>query len=73
MNETAIVKIEEHRNEKVVCFSVDCIDPENEAWGGRWQNGVKRMYLTTLPEGMWEWHHMVITHRERNIKMHLNM
>lgn len=32
MNETAIVKIEEHRNEKVVCFSVDCVDPENEAW-----------------------------------------
>ncbi len=33
MNETAIVKIEEHRNEKVVCFTADCIDPENEAWG----------------------------------------
>lgn len=33
MNETAIVKIEEHRNEKVVCFTVDCVDPENEAWG----------------------------------------
>lgn len=33
MNETAIVKIEEHRNEKVVCFSVDCVDPESEAWG----------------------------------------
>ncbi len=33
MNETAIVKIEEHRNEKVVCFIVDCVDPENEAWG----------------------------------------
>lgn len=33
MNETAIVKVEEHRNEKVVCFTVDCIDPENEAWG----------------------------------------
>ena len=33
MNETAIVKIEEHRNEKVVCFTVDCMDPENEAWG----------------------------------------
>ncbi len=32
INETTIVKIEEHRNEKVVCFSVDCIDPENEAW-----------------------------------------
>lgn len=32
MNETAIVKIEEHRNEKVICFSVDCVDPENEAW-----------------------------------------
>ena len=32
-NETAIVKVEEHRNEKVVCFTVDCIDPENEAWG----------------------------------------
>ena len=32
MNETAIVKIEEHRNEKVVCFTVDCVDPENEAW-----------------------------------------
>ena len=27
MNETALVKIEEHRNEKVVCFSVDCFDP----------------------------------------------
>ena len=33
MNETAIVKIEEHRNEKVVCFNADCVDPENEAWG----------------------------------------
>lgn len=33
MNETAIVKIEEHRNEKVVCFTVDCVDPENKAWG----------------------------------------
>lgn len=33
MNETALVKIEEHRNEKVVCFTVDCVDPENEAWG----------------------------------------
>lgn len=33
MNETAIVKIEEHRNEKVVCFTADCADPENEAWG----------------------------------------
>lgn len=33
MNDTAIVKIEEHRNEKVVSFSVDCVDPENEAWG----------------------------------------
>lgn len=33
VNETAIVKIEEHRNEKVVCFEVDCIDPENAAWG----------------------------------------
>lgn len=32
MNETAIVKIEEHRNEKVVSFTVDCVDPENEAW-----------------------------------------
>lgn len=33
VNETAIVKIEEHRNEKVVCIEVDCIDPENAAWG----------------------------------------
>lgn len=33
MNETSVVKIEEHRNEKVVCFTVDCIDPENAAWG----------------------------------------
>lgn len=33
MNETAIVKIEEHRNEKVICFTTDCVDPENEAWG----------------------------------------
>ncbi|MDE5817840.1 MAG: hypothetical protein K2N41_08930 [Lachnospiraceae bacterium] len=33
VNETAIVKIEEHRNEKVVCFTVDCVDTENEAWG----------------------------------------
>lgn len=33
MNETSIVKIEEHRNEKVVCFTVDCVDPEHEAWG----------------------------------------
>ncbi len=33
MNETAIVKMEEHKNEKVVCFTVDCVDPENEAWG----------------------------------------
>lgn len=32
MNQTAIVKIEEHKNEKVVCFYVDCVDPENEAW-----------------------------------------
>ena len=32
MNETAIVKIEEHRNEKVVSFTVDCGEPENEAW-----------------------------------------
>ena len=29
MNETAIVKIEEHRNEKVVCFTVECVYPEN--------------------------------------------
>lgn len=33
MNQTAIVKIEDHKNEKVVCFYVDCVDPENEAWG----------------------------------------
>lgn len=33
MNETAIVKIEEHRNEKAICFTVYCVDPENEAWG----------------------------------------
>lgn len=33
VNETAIVKIEEHKNEKVVCFYADCVDPENEAWG----------------------------------------
>ena len=33
MNETAIIKIEEHRNEKVICFKADCVDPENEAWG----------------------------------------
>ena len=32
MNETAIVKIEEHRNEKVVSFYEDCMDPETEAW-----------------------------------------
>lgn len=32
MNETAIVKVEEHGNEKVVCFAVDCANPENEAW-----------------------------------------
>lgn len=32
MDEKDIVKIEEHQNEKVVCFHVDCVDPENEAW-----------------------------------------
>ena len=53
MNETAIVKIEEHRNEKVVCFTVDCVDPEMRHGVGC-QNGVKRMYLTALPEDMWE-------------------
>lgn len=32
LNKTALVRIEERRNEKVVCFSVDCVDPENAAW-----------------------------------------
>ena len=33
VNEAPIVRIEEHQNQKVVCFSVDCVDPESEAWG----------------------------------------
>lgn len=33
MNKTALVRMEEHRNEKVVCFSADCADPEDAAWG----------------------------------------
>lgn len=33
MNETAIVRMEEHRKEKVICFEVDCMDPEEKAWG----------------------------------------
>lgn len=33
VNETSIVRIEEYKNQKAVCFSVDCTDPENEAWG----------------------------------------
>lgn len=33
VNQAPIVKIEEHKNQKVVCFSVDCVDPETEAWG----------------------------------------
>lgn len=33
VNQTALVRIEEHRGEKVVRFSVDCVDPESAAWG----------------------------------------
>lgn len=33
MNEKQIVRIEEHKNEKVVFIDVDCINPETEAWG----------------------------------------
>ncbi|MDE7281187.1 MAG: AraC family transcriptional regulator, partial [Ruminiclostridium sp.] len=33
VNERAVVKIEDRRNEKVVCFDADCVDPEGEAWG----------------------------------------
>lgn len=33
VNETALVRIEEHHHEKVVCFSVNCVDPEDAAWG----------------------------------------
>ena len=33
VNQAPIVKIEEHKNQKVVCFPVDCVDPETEAWG----------------------------------------
>lgn len=32
MNEESIVRIEEHVEEKVISFDVDCTDPENEAW-----------------------------------------
>lgn len=51
MNETAIVRIEEHRNEKVVCFNADCVDPENKAWG-QMSEWCKKIYLIVLPEGM---------------------
>ena len=33
MNKTPIVKIEEHHNEKVIAFRVDCENPESVAWG----------------------------------------
>lgn len=32
MNEKTIVRLEEHIAEKVICFDVDCVDPETEAW-----------------------------------------
>ena len=58
MNETAIVKIEEHRNEKVICFAVDCVDPENEAWGqmSEWckkniPDRTARRYVGVAPTG----------------------
>ncbi len=58
MNETALVKIEEHRNEKVVCFTVDCVDPENEAWGqmSEWckknvPDRTARRYIGVAPSG----------------------
>lgn len=58
MNETGIVKIEEHMNEKVVCFTVDCVDPENEAWGqmSEWckknvQDRTARRYIGVAPSG----------------------
>lgn len=58
MNETAIVKIEEHKNEKVVCFTVDCVDPESEAWGqmAKWckehvPDRTARRYVGVAPSG----------------------
>ena len=33
VNDMTMVKIEEHKNEKIVCFNADCVDPEREAWG----------------------------------------
>ena len=72
INETAIVKIEEHRNEKVVCFTVDCVDPENEAWG-KMSEWCKKMCPTAQPEDMWELRRSDIIHRARNIKTRPNM
>lgn len=58
MNGRTIVKMEEHRNEKVVCFRVDCSDPETAAWGlmSAWcrkyiPDRTARRYVGLAPEG----------------------
>ena len=67
VNETALVRIEEHHREKVVCFSVNCVDPEDAAWGelSKWcrenlPDCAARRFLGVAPLG----HHR----REKSIK-----
>lgn len=33
MNDKSIVRVEEHKHEKAICFEVDCFEAETEAWG----------------------------------------
>lgn len=58
VNKIELVRMEEHRNEKVVCFSVDCVDPETAAWNmvREWcrQNvpdRAARRFLGVAPQG----------------------
>lgn len=58
VNEISIVKIEEHKNEKVVCFMADCVDSENNAWSrmSEWckqhiPDRTARRYLGVAPFG----------------------
>lgn len=58
MNETTLVKIEEHRNEKVVSFTADCVNPETEAWNrlSQWcrenlSDRTARRYVGVAPFG----------------------
>ncbi len=58
MNNKAIIKVEEHRGEKAICFEVDCYDAEERAWGqmSKWckeniPDRTARRYVGLAPKG----------------------